>query len=148
MRQENSGEDGLLAEVIEGEGDKQKIASKAVNARLKEIGKDSLYADERVALEAYADLLKQQTEAKAKLKAAQADLDKKIDAKYPTLSEAEIKTLAVDDKWMARISAAVQSELSRVLQTLTDRIRELAERYATPLPELANDVDNLATRVD
>ena len=148
MRQENSGEDGLLAEVIEGEGDKQKIAAKAVNARLKEIGKDPLYADERAVLEAYAGLLKQQTEAKAKLKAAQEDLDKRIDAKYPTLSEAEIKTLAVDDKWMARISAAVQSELGRVSQTLTGRIRELAERYATPLPKLTNDVESLAIRVD
>ncbi len=63
MRQENSGEDGLLAEVIEGEGDKQKIAPKA-EARLKEIGKDSLYSAERASLEAYAGLLKQQTEAK------------------------------------------------------------------------------------
>jgi hypothetical protein len=40
----------------------------------------------------------------------------------------------VDDKWMARLSAAVQGELDRVSQTLTGRIRELAERYATPLP--------------
>jgi hypothetical protein len=37
-------------------------------------------------------------------------------------------------KWMARLSAAVQGELDRVSQTLTGRIRELAERYATPLP--------------
>ncbi len=29
MREENGGEDGLLAEVIEGEGDKQKITMKA-----------------------------------------------------------------------------------------------------------------------
>jgi type I restriction enzyme M protein len=54
MREENSGEDGLLAEVIEGEGEKQKIAAKAVKARLKVIGNDPLYADERAALEAYA----------------------------------------------------------------------------------------------
>ena len=114
MRQENSGEDGLLAEVIEGVGDKQKIAAKAVKARLKEIGKDPLYANERAALEAYAGLLKQQTETKAKRKAAQEDLDKKIDAKYPKLTEAEIKTLVVDDKWMTRVSAAVQGELDRV----------------------------------
>ena len=148
MRQENSGEDGLLAEVIEGEGDKQKIAAKAVKARLKEIGKDSLYADERAALEAYAGLLKQQTEAKAKRKSAQEDLDQKIDAKYPKLSEAEIKTLVVDDKWMARISAAVQSELGRVSQTLSGCIRQLAERYATPLPTLSEEVQALTTRVD
>ena len=130
------------------EGDKQKIAAKAVKARLKEIGKDPLYADERAVLEAYAGLLKQQTEAKAKLKAAQEDLDKKIDAKYPTLSEAEIKTLAVNDKWMARISAAVQSELDRVSQTLSGRIRQLAERYTTPLPTLSEEVQALTTRVD
>ncbi|MFH1924431.1 MAG: type I restriction endonuclease subunit M, partial [Planctomycetota bacterium] len=148
MREENSGEEGLLVEVIEGEGDKQKIAAKAVKARLKEIGKDPLYADERAALKAYADLLDQQTEAKAKRKAAQEDLDKKIDAKYPKLTEAEIKTHVVDDKWMARISAAVQSELDRVSQTLTGRIRELAERYATPLPRLTEEVETLAARVE
>jgi predicted metal-dependent hydrolase len=61
MREENSGEDGLLVWVIEGEGDKQRIAAKAVKARLKEIGNDHPYADERAALEAYADLLEQQT---------------------------------------------------------------------------------------
>ena len=148
MRQENSGEDGLLAEVIEGVGDKQKIAAKAVKARLKEIGKDTLYADERAALEAYAGLLKQQTETKAKRKVAQEDLDKQIDAKYPTLTEAEIKTLVVDDKWMTRVSAAVQGELDRVSQTLTGRIRQLAERYATPLPKLTDEVGTLAARVD
>ena len=148
MRQENSGEDGLLAEVIDGKGDKQKIAAKAVKTRLKEIGKDPLYADERAALEAYAGLLKQQKEAKDKRNAAQEDLDRKIDARHPTLTEAEIKTLVVDDKWMARISAAVQSELDRVSQTLSGRIRQLAERYATPLPTLSEEVQALTTRVE
>jgi type I restriction enzyme M protein len=148
MREENSGEEGLLAEVIEGEGDKQKIAAKAVKARLKEIGKDSLYADERTALEAYADLLEQQAEAKAHRKAAQEDLDEKIDAKYPKLTEAEIKTLVVEDKWMAQLSAAVKGELDRVSQTLTGRIGELSERYATPLPKLYEEVDALTARVD
>jgi len=148
MREENSGEDGLLAEVIEGEGDKQKIAAKAVKARLKEIGKDPLYADERAVLAAYADLLEQQSEAKTKRKAAQEELDKKIDAKYPKLTEAEVKTLVVDDKWMARLSAAVQGELDRVSQTLTGRIRQLAERYATPLPKLTDEVETLAARVE
>ena len=148
MREENSGEEGLLAEVIEGEGDKQKIAVKTVKARLKEISDDPLYADERAAIEAYADLLASQTKAKTERKTAQEDLDQQIDAKYPTLTEAEIKTLVVDDKWMARLSAAVQGEMDRVSQTLTGRIRELAERYATPLPKITEEVETLATRVD
>ena len=148
MREENSGDEGLLSEVIEGEGDKQKIAPKAVKARLKEIGKDPLYADERTALEAYATLLEQQTEAKTKRKAAQEDLDKKLDTKYPKLTEAEIKTLVVDNKWMAHLSAVVESELHRVSQTLTGRIHQLAERYATPLSKLTDDVDKLALKVE
>ena len=148
MREENGGDDGLLAEVIEGQGDKQKITAKAVTARLKEISNDPLYADERAALQRYGDLLKQQSGSKAKRKDGQEDLDKKIDAKYPELTEAEIKTLVVDDKWMARLSTSVQSEIDRVSQTLTGRICQLAERYATPLPKLTEKVEGLAARVD
>ena len=147
MLEEGSGEEGLLAEVIEGEGDKQKIAAKMVKARLKEIGKEPLHADERAALEACAALLDQQSEAKAEKKAAQVELDQKIDAKYPKLSAAEIKTLVIEDKWMARLSAVVQGEFDRVSQSLTGRIRQLAERYATPLPKLAAEVETLASRV-
>ena len=93
-------------------------------------------------------MLDQQADAKAQRKAAQEALDKKIAAKYPTLTEAQIKTLVVDDRWMAYLAAAVQGELDRVSQTLTGRIRELAERYATPLPQLTVEVAALATRVD
>jgi type I restriction enzyme M protein len=142
------GQPGLLSEVIEGEGDKQKITAKAVKARLKEIGNDPNFADERKVLEDYAALLDQQTRTKARLKAAQEDLDAKIDAKYPTLTEDEIKTLVVADKWLAALHAAVQDELDRVSQTLTGRIRQLAERYATPLPRLTEEVEALASRVD
>ena len=68
--------------------------------------------------------------------------------KYPQLTEAEIKTLVVDDKWLTTITAAVQGELERVSQTLTGRIRQLAERYATPLPKLIDEVEALSARVD
>ena len=33
-------------------------------------------------------------------------------------------------------------------ESLTTRVRELAERYATPLPKLTEDVDALAARVE
>ena len=42
----------------------------------------------------------------------------------------------------------MQGELDRVSQTLTGRIRELAERYATPMPQLTEEVETLARRVD
>ena len=148
QKEEQGGDEGLLAEVIEGEGDKQKITAKALKARLKEIGKDPEFADEREALENYAALLDKQADAKGRLKSAQEDLDAKLDAKYPKLSEDEIKTLVVDDKWLATLAAAVQGELDRVSQTLTGRIRQLAERYATPLPQLTGELGTLVARVD
>ncbi len=149
MREEHSGEDGLLAEANEAnEGEPLKITAKSLKAALKKVGRTPDDADERNALEAYSDLLEQHAETKAKRKAAQEDIDRKIDAKYPKLTEAEIKTLVVDDKWMARLQAAMQGELDRVSQTLTGRIRELAERYAVPLPKLADEVATLAARVE
>ena len=146
--EEGSGEEGLFAEVIEGEGDKQKITAKAVKARLKDIGKDPDDADERKALDEYSALLDQQADIKARLKAAQEDLEAKLDAKYPKLTEDDIKTLVVEDKWLGMLAAAVQGELDRVSQTLTGRIHQLAERYAMPLPQLTDDVAALAARVD
>lgn len=148
LLEENSGEEGLLAEVIEGEGEKQKITAKAIKTRLKEIGKNPDYAEERKALQAYAALLDQHTEAKNALKAAQDDLETKLAAKYSTLTEEEIKTLVVDNKWLATLADAVQGELDRVSQTLTGRIRQLAERYATPLPTLTQELETLSARVN
>ena len=75
-------------------------------------------------------------------------LDAKVLAKYGQLSEAEIKTLVVDDKWVPAVAAAAHGELDRVSQALADRIRELAERYADPLPQLAGEVATLTARVD
>ena len=42
----------------------------------------------------------------------------------------------MEDKWLAQVAADVQGELDRVSQTLTGRVWQLAERYATPLPKL------------
>ncbi len=145
FEEEQGGEGGLLEEVVDERG---KISKQAVAARLKEIGRDVEDADERKALENYAALLDKQADAKSRLKAGQAALEAKLAAKYGKLTAAEIKTLVVDDKWLAQLAADVQSELDRVSQALTGRIRQLADRYVTPLPQLTEDVKTLAARVD
>jgi len=128
--------------------EKGKISKKAVAARLKEIGNDVEEAEERKALETYAALLEQEAAAKGRLKTAQEGLETKVAAKYGKLTEAEIKALVVDDKWLAQLAAEVQTELDRVSQVLTGRIRQLADRYGAPLPQLTEDVKALAARVD
>jgi type I restriction enzyme M protein len=40
-----------------------------------------------------------------------------------------------------------QLSIDRVSQTLTGRIRQLAERYTTPLPKLEDEVEVLAAKV-
>jgi type I restriction enzyme M protein len=96
----------------------------------------------------YLELLDEQTALRSEIREADAALDLLAYEKYPTLTEAEIKTLVVDDKWMAHLSAAVRGELEQVSQTLTGRVRELAERYATPLPQLSEEVEALSARVE
>jgi type I restriction enzyme M protein len=148
MIDENSGEDGLLDDVIEGEEDKQKITIKSVKARLKEINQDPNFIDEYNKLKECSELLEKQTDLKNKLKIAQSDLDIKLEDKYSKLKEEEIKSLAIENKWMNKLSVLIQSELNQVSQSLTLRIQELAERYETPLPKLVQEVDNLKTKVE
>jgi type I restriction enzyme M protein len=145
MAEEHSGEEGLLAEA---KNDKDKLTKASVAARLKEIKGNADAADERKVLNDYLVLIEKEAATSAKIKAAQAALIAKVAAQYGKLTEDEIKTLVVDDKWLATLAAAVQGELDRVSQTLTARIRELAERYATPLPQLTGEVATLAARVE
>jgi type I restriction enzyme M protein len=145
MAEEHGGEGGLLEDA---KNDKDKVTKASAAARLREVKADRGSADERKALEDYLALSEQETAASAKLKSAQDALIEKVAVKYGQLTEDEIKTLVADDKWLAKVSAAVQSELDRVSQTLTARIRQLAERYATPLPQLTSEVAALAARVD
>jgi type I restriction enzyme M protein len=145
MDEEHGGEEGLLNEA---KNDKGKLTKASVKARQAEIKGDKEAKDERILLDAYADLIEQEAAAGKAAKDAQKVLDAKVAAKYGKLTEAEIKTLVVEDKWLAALAAQVQGELDRVSQALTGRIRQLAERYATPLPQLAEEMGTLASRVD
>jgi type I restriction enzyme M protein len=102
---------------------------------------------EQAVLELYLKLLDDQTELNKKIKEATADLDIKVIERYKTLTETEIKQLVVDDKWMTSIERSVKTEMERISQRLTQRIKELAERYETPLPKQTTDVAELETKV-
>jgi len=141
LEEEHGGEEGFL-------GALDKIAKAEVSVRLKEIKGDKDAKDEATVLKRWLELSESEAVLKRAVKEQEATLDKLAYEKYPALAEAEIKSLVVDGKWMARLSVAVQGELERVSQTLTGRIRELAERYATPLPQLTDEVVTLAVRVE
>ena len=99
-------------------------------------------------MEQYLARGEQESEAKKKIKDAEKALDAKVIVKYKTLTESEIKVLVVDDKWMATLEQAVKGEMDRISQRLTGRIKELTERYATPLPILVTETETLTGKVD
>jgi type I restriction enzyme M protein len=145
LDEEHGSEEGLLAEA---KNDKGKLTKVSVSARLKDIKNDTDAADERKQLNAYLALIEQESIASKKVKDAQKLLDNKVAAQYAKLSTDEIKTLVVQDKWLTTLAADVQTELDRISQALTGRIKQLAERYAEPLPQLAADVAALNAKVE
>jgi type I restriction enzyme M protein len=145
MKEEHGGEEGLLEEVID---DKGKISKGTIAERLKEIKDDPEAADERKVLDAYLALIEQEAEANKKVKEAQKALDEKVRAQYAKLSEQEIKALVIDDKWLATLAADVDTQTQAIASQFAARIKELAERYASPMPQLTGDVETLTAKVD
>jgi len=169
LEEEHGGEEGFL-------GALDKIAKAEVTARLKELRPNgraaspkapkrnvelrvaedsSAYGNapdddsaEAAVLQQWLELNAAEAELKRPIRDAEAALDKLAYEKYPQLTETEVKTLVVDDKWLTAIAAAIRGELDRVSQTLTGRIRLLADRYATTLPTIIDEVAALSARVD
>lgn len=138
--EENSGEDGLLNDAL---NDKDKVTKATVTARLK-LATD---ADEKAALKQAKKLFDAEFEAKKALKEAQEALDLAVFKQYPKLSIDEIKSLIVDDKWLATLESNIVAEIERVTQQLANRVKELEERYSEPLPALTQSVENLSDKV-
>lgn len=104
-------------------------------------------ADLRV-LNEWFNLGEKEATLKKAIKDAETDLDAKAYTHYPKLTETEIKTLVVDDKWLAALDAAIHGEMESVSQNLTRRVKKLAERYATPLPQMTKHLDDLEDKVN
>lgn len=138
--EENSGDDGLLNDAL---NDKDKVTKASVSARLK-LTTDK---DEITALKKTRDLFDAEADAKKAVKEAQDALDLAVFKHYKQLSIDDIKTLLVQDKWLATLQANIQAEIERITQQLANRVKELEERYAEPLPALVESVEVLSEKV-
>lgn len=156
QEEEHSGEDGYFA-------DYDKVNKANVAKRLKELLvekkkaiKEELFMaaepevpyGESVILEQYIKVADELSESNKRIKEAKTELDKKILEIYAALTDDEIKRLVVEDKWMATIEDTVKNEMQRISQRLTQRIKDLAERYETPLPTMLNEVKQLEEKVN
>jgi len=144
MAEEHGGEDGVLNDAINEKG---KITKAAVQLQIKEMQDDEELGDEVGVLRQYLKLLEMEAELNKTIKEKQSELDKAGRDKYGTLSLDEIKTLLVEDKWLAKLDEDVQAEINRVTQRLAARIKELAERYENTLPQLTAQANDLEEKV-
>ena len=143
--EEHAGEEGLLEDVTNEKG---KVTKTAVKDRIREIGKDPEFADEREALTRCMALIDAESGAGKAVKDARSALDEKVLARYTPLTEGDVKTLVVEDKWLASIRAGIDGEVQRLTQRLAVRLKELDERYARPLPEVEREVGVFAAKVE
>lgn len=143
--EEHSGEEGFL----EGaKSDKDKVTKTSVKERLKALKDEPDGAEEHEALSRCLELIDAEAQADKGVKEAQSALDVRLLEHYGDLNEDEIKTLVIHDKWFAAIQAAMEGEVQHLTQSLAGRVKELEERYATTLPELAKDVAELSEKVE
>lgn len=139
--EDNSGEDSLI---LRAQGDNGKYAKAEVKRQIKAGGD----ASEIKALKELSKLQEAETSTKSLEKTLDEQLTQAVFATIPTLSEVDAKALTVSDKWLATIEARIGEEIERVTQTLTNRVKELEERYAKPLPKLEEAVTDYSAKVE
>lgn len=137
--EEHSAEDGYLA--------LDKLSRATAQKKWKEIKDDKKVKEEIAVLEAYLKLSDGLSLARKEIDAWLSELDKKVIACYKLLTAGEVKALVIDDKWMAVIDKGIKGEMERVSHTLTHRIKELGERYHTPLSIHSTEVKDLELKV-
>ena len=140
MEEEHGGEDGYFAEL-------EKRTKGCVNARILEIQHDPEAKEEVAALDEWMLLNGEAPGIKRVLKIAEAELDDQVYSFYADLTAAEVRELVVEDKWLASLEQAVASEVERVSQQLTSRLKELGERYGEALPVISERVEELEAKV-
>ena len=141
LEEEHAGEEGAFAGL-------DKINRAEVFNKLRELDHDNPDAEEeRDILARWLKLTDTETALRRSIKATDTALDQQAYNQYPTLTEADVKALVVDAKWLATLDTDVHSEMDRVSQQLTSRVKELADRYNAPLPTLVREADELEEKV-
>jgi type I restriction enzyme M protein len=146
LDEEHSVEGGYLEDA---KNDKGKIIKGEIITRLRDVNLDPEASnDERLVLNSFLALIEKESEIGRKIREVHRELDAKVTEKYFALNQDEAKTLVVGEKWLANLTADMQSELDRVTQNFMDRIKELAERYGSPLPQIISEVVTITGKVD
>ena len=146
LEEEHNVEGGKFEDARDKDSDKLTKAS--IKERIKELKFENERGEEYKLLEKYLELVDSEAAAGREVRTAKAELDLLVFKQYEKLEPDEIVSLVVDDKWMTTLDTAIKAEIERIAQNLTQRIKTLAERYETPLPQIAGKAEDLSAKVD
>lgn len=143
-QEEHAGDEGLLSDATT---DKGTITKTTLAKYLKHIKSDPEEREAYTLGTALSKLFDAEAKLKKAIKVKEATLDELTLKQYKILTEQEVRTLVVDDKWLTSIKALIQTEIDAISQRLTGRIKELAERYANTMGELDSQTQILEEKV-
>jgi type I restriction enzyme M protein len=127
----------LLEEAISDNG---KVTKVSANARLKKARYEKAEQEEIQALQHVIDLFNAKSIAEVQANEAKGTLDTATLAQYGKLTEDDVKSLVVDDKWAAIIQGRIINEVNALTLTLVARIEQLGDRYAATLDALDSEL--------
>lgn len=138
--EENSGEDSAFSEF-------ENVTTTVVKKYLQDHKKAKTTPEHKHILEEYLQIFEDMKTHEQEIKAKLTQLEGLVTAKYESLTETEIKQLVTERKWMKHLVDALHSEQERLSQHLSQRVKELAERYETTLPQITKNTHTYEARV-
>lgn len=145
FEEEHAGEEGVLSDAT---NDKGSITKTTLTTFIKE-NKSNPAEKESISLaNEMLKLFNREAELKKDQKEKTIALDNLTLKTFKELTEDDVRTLVVDDKWLTSIKASIQTEIDAISQRLTGRVKQLAERYENTLIELDKESKTLEDKVN
>lgn len=120
-----------------------------IKYRLREVVNYAPLPEETIALYShYISLNRKLTEAKADVKEKITALTKSVVAKYPKLTEDEIKDMVINDKWHTAIVGGAINTAFSVSIDIEQQVIDLVDRYARRLSDIDASVREFESRVN
>lgn len=144
FEEEHAGDEGVLSDAT---NDKGSITKTTLTAFIKD-NKSNPAEKESISLaNEMLKLFNREAELKKDQKEKTVALDNLTLKTFKELTEDDVRTLVVDDKWLTSIKASIQTEIDAISQRLTSRVKQLAERYENTLIELDIETKTLEDKV-
>lgn len=155
MEEEDFGRDDSLLPLQTGKNEEEdddpagrlQVDKKAVKKLIKEWKKRPDMAEECRFLQEWLKLSDNFDKLKKDIKEKDKALDAACRERIGKLVEGEVKTLVIDDKWLAMLEKTITESVEAAGQSLVGSVSGMAERYATPLTELEANVKEFEVKV-